>query len=89
VEALDQLQKNLAIPLIICDLEMPRMTGFEFLSVTRQQPPLAKIPVIMLTSRGSAQYQQIARSLGAIAYFTKPYLDYQLLAKVKEILASQ
>jgi len=89
VEALDQLQKNLAIPLIICDLEMPRMTGFEFLSVTRQQPPLAKIPVIMLTSRSSAQYQQIARSLGAIAYFTKPYLDYQLLAKVKEILASQ
>ncbi|NJL91045.1 MAG: response regulator, partial [Coleofasciculaceae cyanobacterium SM2_1_6] len=89
VDALDQLQKNLAIPLIICDLEMPRMTGFEFLSVTRQQPHLAKIPVIMLTSRGSAQYQQIARSLGAIAYFTKPYLDYQLLAKVKEILASQ
>ena len=86
VDALDQLQKNLAIPLIICDLEMPRMTGFEFLSVTRQQPNLAKIPVIMLTSRGSAQYQQIARSLGAIAYFTKPYLDYQLLAKVKEIL---
>lgn len=65
---------------------MPRMNGFEFLSITRQQPKLAKIPVVMLTSRGSNQYRQIASSLGAIAYFTKPYLDYQLVSKVKEIL---
>lgn len=86
VDAIEQLQKNPSIPLVICDLEMPRMTGFEFLSVTRQQAKLAKIPVVMLTSRGSNQYRQIATSLGAIAYFTKPYLDYQLLAKVKEIL---
>ncbi len=86
VEALEQLQKNPAIPLVICDLEMPRMNGFEFLSVSRQQPKLAKIPVVMLTSRGSNQYRQIASSLGAIAYFTKPYLDYQLVSKVKEIL---
>ena len=86
VEALEQLQKNPAIPLVICDLEMPRMNGFEFLSITRQQPKLAKIPVVMLTSRGSNQYRQIASSLGAIAYFTKPYLDYQLVSKVKEIL---
>ncbi len=86
VEAIEQLQKNPSIPLVICDLEMPRMTGFEFLSVTRQQAKLAKIPVVMLTSRGSNQYRQIATSLGAIAYFTKPYLDYQLLSKVKEIL---
>lgn len=86
VEAIEQLQRNPSIPLVICDLEMPRMTGFEFLSVTRQQAKLAKIPVIMLTSRGSNQYRQIATSLGAIAYFTKPYLDYQLLSKVKEIL---
>jgi chemotaxis family two-component system sensor histidine kinase/response regulator PixL len=86
VDALEQLQKNSAIPLIVCDLEMPRMTGFEFLSVTRQDANFAKIPVIMLTSRSSSQYQQIARSLGAIAYFTKPYLDYQLLSKVEEIV---
>ena len=86
VEALEQLQKNPAIPLVICDLEMPRMNGFEFLSITRQRPKLAKIPVVMLTSRGSNQYRQIASSLGAIAYFTKPYLDYQLVSKVKEIL---
>lgn len=88
VDALEQLQKNPSIPLVICDLEMPRMTGFEFLSVTRQQPNLAKIPVVMLTSRSSSQYQQIASSLGAIAYFTKPYLDYQLITKVQEILSS-
>ena len=87
VDALAQLQKNPSIPLIICDLEMPRMNGFEFLSVTRQQPKLAKIPVVILTSRGSNQYRQIASSLGAIAYFTKPYLDYQLVSKVKEILS--
>jgi len=89
VDALEQLQKNPSIPLVICDLEMPRMTGFEFLSVTRRQPNLAKIPVVMLTSRGSNQYRQIASSLGAIAYFTKPYLDYQLISKLKEILNSE
>ena len=50
-EAIEQLQLQSAIQLVICDLDMPRMNGFEFLNYRQQNPALAEIPVIILTSR--------------------------------------
>ena len=87
LEAIEQLQKNPATSLVICDLEMPRMNGFEFLSSTRQNPELAKIPVVMLTSRSNQQYRQIAQELGASAYLTKPYLEQELLNTLKQVIS--
>ncbi len=86
VDALEQLQQNAEVALIICDLEMPRMNGFEFLSTLKQHSQLNQIPVVMLTSRGSEQYRQIAASLGATAYLTKPYLEQQLLSTIHRII---
>jgi chemotaxis family two-component system sensor histidine kinase/response regulator PixL len=85
-EAIEQLQQNSSIQLVICDVEMPNMNGFEFLNHRRQEPTLSKIPVVMLTSRSSEKHRQLASHLGASAYFTKPYLEQEFLASLKTIV---
>ncbi|NJN61270.1 MAG: response regulator [Coleofasciculaceae cyanobacterium RL_1_1] len=87
VEAIEQLEQTPAIELILCDVEMPRMNGFEFLGTYRQKPELGKVPVITLTSHSSQKYRQIASSLGASAYLTKPYSESELLSTVSGLLA--
>ncbi|HEY9706670.1 MAG TPA: hybrid sensor histidine kinase/response regulator, partial [Oculatellaceae cyanobacterium] len=71
-EAIEQLQQSSSVELVICDIEMPNMNGFEFLSARRQDPQLSKIPVVMLTSRSNDKHRWLAMQLGATAYFTKP-----------------
>jgi CheY-like chemotaxis protein len=85
-EALEQLQQGAKVDLIICDLEMPRMNGLEFIGATQQNPEFAQIPVIVLTSRTRDKYQRIAMELGASDYLTKPYLDQDLLGTIKKHL---
>ena len=85
-EAMDQLQQGIPIQLVICDIEMPNMNGFEFLSFRRQNPHLAKIPVVMLTSRSSTKHRRLAMQLGAAAYLTKPYLEQELLETLENML---
>jgi len=84
-EAIKQLQQNPTVQLVICDVEMPNMNGFEFLSQRRQDPLLSQIPVVMLTSRSSDKHRQLAMHLGAKAYFTKPYIEQEFLAALKSI----
>ncbi|MDJ0703468.1 MAG: hybrid sensor histidine kinase/response regulator [Leptolyngbyaceae cyanobacterium MO_188.B28] len=85
-EAIVQLRQSSAVHLVICDIEMPNMNGFEFLSECRQDDQLAKIPVAMLTTRGNDKHRALAMHLGATAYFTKPYMDIELLESVKNII---
>ncbi len=85
-EAINQLQQNPNIQLVISDVEMPNMNGFEFLSHRRQDPQLSKIPVAMLTSRSSEKHRQLAMHLGAKHYFTKPYIEQEFLATVKNLI---
>jgi chemotaxis family two-component system sensor histidine kinase/response regulator PixL len=85
-EGINQLQQNPNIQLVISDVEMPNMNGFEFLSHRRQDPQLSKIPVVMLTSRSSEKHRQLATHLGAKHYFTKPYIEQEFLATIKNIL---
>lgn len=67
---------------------MPRMNGFELLSNFRQYPNLAKIPVVILTSRSAEKHRQLAQELGAKAYLTKPYLEHEFLSKIKSLINS-
>ncbi|MEM8778161.1 MAG: hybrid sensor histidine kinase/response regulator [Cyanobacteria bacterium P01_G01_bin.49] len=87
-EALKQLQQSLGTQLVICDVEMPNMNGFEFLGQRRRDPDLMKIPVAMLTSRGSDKHRQLAAHLGADAYLTKPYIEQQFLETIKTMMAN-
>ncbi|NEP49594.1 MAG: response regulator, partial [Moorea sp. SIO3C2] len=85
-EALEQLRQSSKVQMIICDIEMPNMNGFEFLGQRRQDPQLSKIPIAMLTSRSSEKHQRLAMHLGANAYFTKPYIEQDFLGKIKNII---
>jgi two-component system, chemotaxis family, sensor histidine kinase and response regulator PixL len=84
-EAIEQLQRQPDIQLVLCDLDMPRMNGFEFLKHYQQDPDLAEIPVIILTSRSGEKHRLLASHLGARAYMTKPYIENQLLAMLADI----
>jgi two-component system, chemotaxis family, sensor histidine kinase and response regulator PixL len=88
-EAIEQLQKNDSTNLVICDIEMPNMNGFDFLNYRRQNPQLSKIPVIMLTSRSNDKHRWLAMHLGATAYFTKPYIEQTFLRAIQDIISNQ
>ena len=85
-EAIEQLRHQAGIQLVICDIEMPRMNGFEFLKHRQQDSVLAKIPVVILTSRSGEKHRLIASELGATDYMTKPFLEHKLIAKVADVI---
>ncbi|BAY82020.1 CheA signal transduction histidine kinase [Calothrix parasitica NIES-267] len=86
VEALEKLQHHPEVDLVISDLEMPRMNGFELLSNLRQSSDLADVPVVVLTSRSAEKHRQLAEALGANAYLTKPYLEHEFLSQVEKLV---
>jgi chemotaxis family two-component system sensor histidine kinase/response regulator PixL len=88
-EALDGFRQNPDLNLIICDIEMPTMNGFEFLGMRRRDTALSKIPTFMLTSRSGGKHRNLAMQLGANGYFTKPYIEQEFIAEVKKILTEQ
>ncbi|MEA5602091.1 hybrid sensor histidine kinase/response regulator [Nostoc sp. UHCC 0252] len=88
IEALEKLQLHPEIQVVVSDLEMPRMNGFELLGNFRQYPNLAKIPVVILTSRSAEKHRQLAQELGAKAYLTKPYLEHEFLSTIKGLIHS-
>jgi chemotaxis family two-component system sensor histidine kinase/response regulator PixL len=88
-EALERLQQSSFVKLIICDIEMPNMNGFEFLSHRRQNPQFSQIPVVMLTSRSNDKHRWLAMQLGANAYFTKPYLEQEFLGAIKQLMSQR
>ncbi|NEP49922.1 MAG: response regulator [Moorea sp. SIO3C2] len=85
-EGIEQLQHQTDIQLVICDIEMPRMNGFEFLKHCQLDPALVDIPVVILTSRSNDKHRLIAAQLGAKAYITKPYLEHKLLTTVTDVV---
>jgi two-component system, chemotaxis family, sensor histidine kinase and response regulator PixL len=84
-EAIDQLQHT-TVQIIVCDIEMPNMNGFEFLSLRRKDAKLAATPVVMLTSRSNEKHRWLANQLGASAYFTKPYLEQEFITTLKNMI---
>ena len=85
-DAIAQLQQHPQIQGVICDVEMPQMNGFEFLRSCRKQFSKDELPVLMLTSRTSERYRQLAKQLGANSYLTKPYLAQELLTTLGNCL---
>ena len=86
-DAWDQLTTdNLSCDIMLCDIEMPRMNGLELLAKIQQDEKLSQIPVAMVTSRGAEKHRKIAADLGAKAYFTKPYLEEELLEATNRLI---
>jgi len=88
-EALTQLRQHPEIKIIICDIEMPTVNGFEFLYAYRQDANLSPVDVIMLTSRSGLKHRQMALELGARAYLTKPYSEQKLLSLLSDLISQK
>jgi len=73
--------------LILMDVRMPRMTGYEACKVMKANPDLKDIPVVFLTARGQETEIQQGLEAGAEEYLLKPFAPDQLTARVKAILA--
>ncbi len=84
-EGLTKLKRNPKIKLILCDIEMPIMNGFEFLKYCHQHPDFSKIPIIILTTRGGDKHRQLALDLGARKYLTKPSSPQKILELISEL----
>lgn len=69
--------------LVITDLELPKRNGFEIIRALRDQPHTQSTPIIVMTTRAGEKHRQIAMSLGATAYLTKPVEENALLLEVK------
>ncbi len=88
-EAWEKLRSGLPCDIVFCDIEMPRMDGLELLSRIQKDPNLSTVPIAMLTSRGADRHRQMAASLGASGYFTKPYLEEALLDAAQRMLKGE
>ena len=75
--------------LVITDLEMPRMTGYELMTQLRQSPATRRIPVMVVTSRAGAKHRDRAMKEGASAFLTKPVQEDQLLAAVEQLMGKE
>jgi two-component system, chemotaxis family, sensor histidine kinase and response regulator PixL len=85
-EALEQLAQAPEIQAAFCDIEMPRMNGFEFLNACRQEYSKDLLPVIMLSSRSNEKHRQVAKYMGANEYLTKPFFEHELLKTLGDLL---
>jgi chemosensory pili system protein ChpA (sensor histidine kinase/response regulator) len=75
--------------LVITDLEMPRMTGYELMAQLRQNPITRRIPVMVVTSRAGAKHRERALKEGATSFLTKPVQEDQLLFAVEQLIGTE
>ena len=85
-EGLIQLEQHPQVKIVICDLEMPEMNGFEFLSHCRRRFSTDVLPVLILTSRNNDRHRQLAKQLGSNDYITKPWNEKELMLILQQHL---
>jgi DNA-binding response OmpR family regulator len=72
--------------LVLLDVHMPRLDGFEVCRQLRREPSLARIPIVMLTAAGQESDRARGRAAGADEYLTKPFSPLALLALVEALV---
>ena len=85
-EAVD-LAPKINPDLILMDVRMPRMTGYEACKIMKTMPGIKDVPVVFLTARGQESEIQQGLGAGAEEYLLKPFAPDQLTERVKAILA--
>ncbi len=82
LQALERLQQERPA-VVLSDIEMPRMDGFDLARNIRADAALAELPIIMITSRIAEKHRDYARTLGVNHYLGKPYSEEELLRLVR------
>ena len=87
-EALDLLEADSSIAVVLLDLMMPNVSGLDVLSAMRASEKWRDVPCIILTAAGQEEQHLRAMQLGATAFMTKPFSPKRLYARVAELTAS-
>jgi chemosensory pili system protein ChpA (sensor histidine kinase/response regulator) len=87
LQALSMLRESRP-DIMLLDVEMPRMDGFELTTTLKRDDTLRDLPIVMLTSRGGDKHRQKAADLGVDAYLVKPYQEATLLATLRRYARS-
>jgi chemosensory pili system protein ChpA (sensor histidine kinase/response regulator) len=88
VDAVAKLQEKVP-DIMLLDIEMPRMDGFELATHVRNEPRLRDIPIIMITSRTGDKHRQRAMQIGVNRYLGKPFQETELLENIRGLLEEQ
>lgn len=86
IDAVEQLRDHVPDVMLV-DIEMPRMDGYELTTRVRSDENLKHIPIIMITSRAGAKHRQKAFELGVDMYMSKPYQEEDLFNNIDTLLA--
>jgi chemosensory pili system protein ChpA (sensor histidine kinase/response regulator) len=87
LEALEMIHASVARPdVVLLDIEMPRMDGYELTASLRAMAQHRHTPVVMLTSRAGEKHRKRAFEVGATEYMVKPYPDEELLSVVRRVV---
>lgn len=81
-----QKMHGLSPDAMIVDLEMPGLNGFELIERIRRHPDFSELPTVVVTSRAGEKHMERAYAAGADAFLTKPVLERELLATLRDIL---
>ena len=88
LQALERLQEEKPA-VVLSDIEMPRMDGFDLVRNIRADARLRDLPVVMITSRIAEKHRELARELGVDHYLGKPYAEDELIGLVRQYCAAQ
>jgi chemosensory pili system protein ChpA (sensor histidine kinase/response regulator) len=88
VDAVRQLQ-DVVPDVMLLDIEMPNMDGFEVARIVKTSVRLKNMPIIMITSRTGEKHRDRAREIGVEDYMGKPYQEDRLLAQIREFLSER
>jgi len=85
INALDEL-KNKSFDIVITDLEMPKMHGYELIEKIRKQKKFKDLPIVILTGRAGKKHKDMGIKLGANAFIVKPFKDNDLLSTLNRFI---
>jgi chemosensory pili system protein ChpA (sensor histidine kinase/response regulator) len=88
LDAITVLQAH-EIDIILLDIEMPRMDGYQFATHVRNDAKAKRLPIIMITSRSGEKHRAKAIEIGVNDYLSKPYQESQLVAAIEALLGRQ
>jgi DNA-binding response OmpR family regulator len=80
------LMENFIPDIVLLDIDMPEMNGFEAISVMKENPRLKDIPVVFVTAKGDEESAVKGLDFGAVDYVTKPFYGPLLLRRISNLL---
>jgi chemosensory pili system protein ChpA (sensor histidine kinase/response regulator) len=86
LQALELLTADPSVDLIVTDLEMPRLNGYELIQDVRRRPTLRGVPVVVLTTRAGERHVELARQLGVTHYVAKPVQEATFVKLIESMI---